>query len=152
LLPHFLEARGADAGNSATLPALPARWKGLLYDDRARDEAWERVATWTPEERAAVHAQVPRLGLRTPIPGQRTLRDLAMAILETARASLHRQAVRNADGCDESIYLQPLFRVAERGVTPAERLLRAYRTRWGQSVNPLFREEEFESFYARCLK
>ncbi|MBF0153043.1 MAG: glutamate--cysteine ligase [Magnetococcales bacterium] len=151
-LKHFLETRGADAGNSANLSALPAFWKALLYDDQALAEAWERVADWTPEERAAVHREAPRLALRTSIPGRRTLQDLAIGILETARASLHRQAVKNREGCDESIYLQPLFRVAESGITPAERLLKAYRTRWGQSVNPLFREEEFESFYARCQK
>ncbi|MBF0176345.1 MAG: glutamate--cysteine ligase [Magnetococcales bacterium] len=151
-LKHFLETRGADAGNSANLSALPALWKGILYDDRAMDEAWGKVAHWTPEERAAIQAEVPRLGLRTPIPGKRTLRELGIAVLEIARASLNRQAVKNSDGCDESIYLQPLFRVAESGITPAEKLLKAYRTRWGQSVNPLFREEEFESFYARCQK
>ncbi|MEO5371154.1 MAG: glutamate--cysteine ligase [Magnetococcus sp. DMHC-1] len=151
-LKHFLETRGADAGNSANLSALPAFWKGVLYDDQAMAEAWERVADWTLEERAAIHAQTPRLGLRTPIPGHRTLKDLAMGILETVRASLNRQAVKNADGCDESVYLQPLFRVAESGITPAEKLLKAYRTRWGQSLNPLFREEEFESFYAKCRK
>jgi glutamate--cysteine ligase len=30
--------------------------------------------------------------------------------------------------------------IAESGVTPAEELLELYRTRWKESVDPLFRE------------
>lgn len=149
-LKRYLELRGADAGNSATLCALPAFWKGLLHDDDALDAAWALVADWTLEERARIHREVPRLALRTPIPQGRTLRDLAEEILPLARISLERQALYNDKGCDETIYLKNLFQVVECGITPAERLLQAYHGRWRASVDPLFHEEEFESFYADC--
>ncbi|MBF0623306.1 MAG: glutamate--cysteine ligase [Magnetococcales bacterium] len=149
-LKHYLETRGADAGNSDRICALPALWKGLLYDAQALEEGWQLVADWTLEERNAIHADVPRLGLETPIPGGGTLGRLALRVLEIARASLHRQQERNAVGCDESIYLDKLFHIAESGLTPAQRLLEAYHTRWNGSVDPVFREEEFETFFAKC--
>ncbi|MEO5364672.1 MAG: glutamate--cysteine ligase [Magnetococcus sp. DMHC-8] len=149
-LKRYLELRGADAGNSATLCALPAFWKGLLYDEQALEAAWALVADWSLEARAQVHRAVPRLALRTPIPGQRTLQDLAGPVLLLAKEGLARQNRRNEQGCDETIYLKHLFQVAESGLTPAERLLEAYRHRWHGSVDPLFREQEFESFYADC--
>lgn len=149
-LKRYLELRGADAGNSATLCALPALWKGLLYDDATLDAAWELVADWSLAERASIHQNVPRLALQTQIPHGQTLADLAKPILSLAKASLAKQEQRNQDGCDETIYLKALFQISESGITPAERLLRAYEQRWNSSVDPLFQEEEFESFYADC--
>jgi glutamate--cysteine ligase len=43
-LKRYLEMRGADAGNAASLVALPAFWVGLLYDEAALDQAWRPSA------------------------------------------------------------------------------------------------------------
>ena len=149
-LKRYMELRGADSGNSATLCALPALWKGLLYDDEAMGAAWEMVADWSLEERASIHRNVPKMALKTPIPNHRTLKDLARPILSLAEGGLARQAQYNPKGCDETIYLKTLNHVAESGITPAERLLTAYHQRWHGRVDPVFREQEFESFYADC--
>src|SRR5256884_3668318 len=42
-LKRYLEMRGADAGPSRRLPALPALWVGILYDDASVDAAWDLV-------------------------------------------------------------------------------------------------------------
>ncbi|MBF0614525.1 MAG: glutamate--cysteine ligase [Magnetococcales bacterium] len=149
-LKHYLETRGADAGNSATLCALPAFWKGILYHDDALHACWELVKGWSHAERAAIHAAVPRLALRTPIPGQRTLQDLAQEVLAHAKAGLAAHNRLNAKGCDETMFLKPLLATAASGITPAERLLDAYHNRWNQSVDPVFAEQEFEAFLAEC--
>ncbi|MBF0109761.1 MAG: glutamate--cysteine ligase [Magnetococcales bacterium] len=149
-LKRYLETRGADAGNSATLCALPAFWKGLLYDDDALEGAWDRVAQWSLAQRRRLHAEVPRTGLGTALPGGGTLRTLALELLELARDGLRTLDHRNPNGCDESIFLKVLFQWAESGRSPADRLLVAYRERWGERVDPVFTEEEFESFYGEC--
>src|SRR6476620_7570578 len=48
-LKRYLEMRGADGGPWRRLPALPAYWVGLLYDDAALDAGWEIVKGWTAE-------------------------------------------------------------------------------------------------------
>jgi len=46
-LKRYLEMRGADGGPWRRLPALPAYWAGILYDDNALDAAWDLVKGWT---------------------------------------------------------------------------------------------------------
>ncbi len=149
-LKHYLETRGADAGNTATLCALPAFWKGLLYDTDSLEAAWDLVHRWTPETRQRIHRQVPELGMKTPLGDGRPMQHLALELLKWSRAGLVQQDRRNGDGCNETVYLDPLFQIAESGQHPADHLLEAFHGRWGGSVDPVFHEEEFESFYAEC--
>ena len=81
--------------------------------------------------------EVPRLGLATAL-RTRTLRDIALEMLEIAREGLHRRARRSAAGEDETHFLDPLFAIAGGGRTPAEELLEDYHARWGGSVDPVF--------------
>ena len=46
-LKRYLEMRGSDGGPWGRLPALPAFWVGLLYDDGCLDAAWDIVKGWT---------------------------------------------------------------------------------------------------------
>src|SRR5437588_8409660 len=124
-LKTFLEMRGADGGPWRRLCALPALWVGLLYDAAALDAASDLVADWTAEEREAMRREVPRLGLATAL-RTRTLRDIALEMLEIAREGLHRRARRSAAGEDETHFLDPLFAIAGGGRTPAEELLEDY--------------------------
>ncbi|MBF0609568.1 MAG: glutamate--cysteine ligase [Magnetococcales bacterium] len=149
-LKRFLEMRGADVGNSRNICALPAFWKGILYDNDAMAEAWDLVRKWSLEERQRIHRQVPRRGLATRLPNGKNMQWLAKKILEIARASLHRQKRCNAKGCDESIYLNSLMTVAEKGITPAQRMLKNYHGRWQGSVENVFSEHKIDSFIAEC--
>ena len=106
-LKRFLEMRGADSGPWQRLPALPAFWVGLLYDQRSLDAAWDLVKPWSPADRQQLREEVPRLGFKARIGGRTTL-DLAKECLELARAGLKRRNRRNADGSDEAIYLKPI--------------------------------------------
>src|SRR5918996_1202919 len=42
-LKRYLEMRGSDSGPQRRLPALPAYWAGILYDDSSLDAAWDLV-------------------------------------------------------------------------------------------------------------
>src|SRR5205085_386255 len=75
-LKRFLEMRGADSGPWQRLPALPAFWVGLLYDQPSLDAAWDLVKNWSAETRQRWREEVPRLGFKASIDGQTTL-DLA---------------------------------------------------------------------------
>jgi glutamate--cysteine ligase len=138
-LKQFLEMRGADGGPWNRLCALPAFWVGLLYDTTARDAAWDLVKDWTLEEKRILQADVARLALKAPF-RQGTVRDLAMLALEISREGLRRRHIEDGVGLDETKFLNPLFRIAETNLTPAEDLLAAYGNRWNGRVDPVFRE------------
>src|ERR1043166_7796201 len=75
-LKRYLEMRGADGGPWGRLPALPAYWVGLLYDDDCLDGAWDLVKDWSAGERQTLRDEVPRLGFRAEIRG-RSVPDVA---------------------------------------------------------------------------
>ncbi|MCX5512526.1 glutamate--cysteine ligase [Kaistia algarum] len=137
-LKKYIEMRGADAGPWRTLTALPAVWVGLLYDGSALDAAWDLVKDWTAEERQALRDGVPKTALATPFRGG-TVRDIARQMVEIARSGLVARARLNADGHDESVYLEPLREIVASGRTPAERLLGEYETSWNRDIGEVFR-------------
>jgi glutamate--cysteine ligase len=138
-LKTFLEMRGADGGPWRRLCALPALWTGLLYDSTALDAAYDLIADWTEAERQAMRAEVPRLGLDARI-RSRTLRDVALEVLDIAREGLHRRARRDHAGEDETHFLDALFSIAGSGRTPAAELLEDYNTRWGGNLDRVYED------------
>ena len=85
---------------------------------------------------------MPRLGLETPH-RSRTLRDIALEILEMAREGLHRRARRDLCGEDETHHLDALFAIAGGGRTPAEELVNDHQTRWKGRMEPLYTEHAY---------
>ncbi|ADV28578.1 glutamate/cysteine ligase [Pseudoxanthomonas suwonensis 11-1] len=138
-LKKYLEMRGADSGPWARLCALPAYWVGLLYDDAALDAAWDLVKDFSTGERHALRDGVPKHALKLPFRGA-TVRELAIESLRISAAGLRRRAALNADGIDESRFLDSLIEIAESGQTPAERKLELFHGPWQGSVDPVFRE------------
>jgi glutamate--cysteine ligase len=138
-LKRYLEMRGSDGGPWRRLPALPALWTGILYDDACLDAAWDIVKDWTAEERQALRDAVPKLGFAAGIRG-RTLLDLSKQCLALAHEGLKRRNRLDAAGRDETRHLEPLEEIVARGATPAEELLEKYHGAWGGSVAPIYTE------------
>jgi len=138
-LKRYLEMRGADGGPSARLCALPALWAGLLYDQAALDAAWDLVKDWSADERQKLRDDVPRKGFDAEIRG-RKVRRLARDMVSLARDGLARRARLDRAGHDETHFLAPLDDLIERGVTPADLLLKKFHGEWQGSVDPAFSE------------
>ncbi len=138
-LKRYLEMRGSDSGPWRWLPALPAYWVGLLYDDDSLAAAWELVKNWSAEERQKLRDEVPRLAFAATIQGRSVL-QLAKATLAMSEQGLRRRARLDCNGRDETGYLRPLQEFVARGITPAEELLEKYHGPWGGSVEPIYTE------------
>ncbi|KAF1702798.1 glutamate--cysteine ligase [Pseudoxanthomonas suwonensis] len=136
-LKKYLEMRGADSGPWARLCALPAFWVGLLYDDAALDAAWDLVKDFSNAERHALRDGVPRHALKLPFRGA-TVRELAIEALKISAAGLRRRAALNADGIDESRFLDTLVEIAEAGQSPAERKLELFHGPWQGDIDRVF--------------
>ncbi|MCB1475275.1 MAG: glutamate--cysteine ligase [Rhodobiaceae bacterium] len=141
-LKRFLEMRGADGGPWRRLCALSAFWVGLLYDQNALDAAWDIVRDWTAEERQALRDEVPRTGLRTPF-RQTDVLALARRAVEISRSGLAARARGMGGDADETGFLDPLQEIVDSAMSPAERLLESFSTRWNGDIDRLFDEEAY---------
>src|SRR5213082_2756264 len=134
-LKRYLEMRGADGVPWGRLPALPAFWVGLMYDDATLDAAWDIVKNWNAWERQSLRDDVPRLGFKARIRDQ-YLFEIARECLTLAHLGLRRRARLDQSGRDESRFLDPLERIMETGHSPAEEMLAKFHGPWGGSVEP----------------
>jgi glutamate--cysteine ligase len=138
-LKRYLEMRGADVGPAPRLPALSAFWVGLLYDDNSLAAAWDLVKDWTAEERQKLRDEVPRLGYGATVRTRSAL-DLARLAMALAKEGLARRRRLDAEGRDETRYLEPIEESLARGATPAQDLLEKYHQSWRGSVLPAYDE------------
>jgi glutamate--cysteine ligase len=138
-LKKYLEMRGADSGPWSRLCALPALWMGVLYDSPALAAAWDLCKDWAIEDHERLRADVARRGLKAEIAG-RTVQDISKDILAIAKQGLKNRNRLSGGLVDESGYLAELEHIAETGVTPAERLLELYQTRWSGDASRVFED------------
>jgi len=138
-LKRFLEMRGSDVGPTNMLCAEPAFWVGLLYDEGCLDAAWDLVKGWSAADRQGLREAVPRSGLAATI-GGRSLAELGREVLDIARTGLARRRRLDAEGRDETHFLDPLDRIVAERRTLAEDLLARCHGPWQGSVDPAFVE------------
>jgi glutamate--cysteine ligase len=111
----FLEIRGADSVGSRWVCALPALSRGILYDEQARQGAWELVAGLDFAERRALWNDARTCGLSLP-----RLQGLARRLLDLARGGLERLDVRDSKGRTEARFLDSLEPLVDAGRCPAD--------------------------------
>jgi glutamate--cysteine ligase len=135
-LKKVLEVRSADCGPWSRICALPALYKGLLYDVTARSAALDLMQSPSSDELGALRADVAERGYRAEYRG-RAIQEKCAQLVDIAAAGLDRI------GQGEAKYLKSLVDSAAKGETFAERLLRHYHDRWGADLSKLWDEVEF---------
>lgn len=138
-LKAYLEMRGADGGPWSRICALQALWAGVLYDAPSRAAAWDLVKDWDIADHERLRRDVTRLGLKAEV-GGRTVRDVAVDMVEIAKQGLKNRARFSGGMVDERGYLSELEDIADSGVTPAERLLELYNGEWQGDLTRLYRD------------
>jgi glutamate--cysteine ligase len=112
-LKRFLEVRGADATPAPLALAVPALWKGLLYDRDALGAAVELAKQFPPAELCDLARDAARLGLRAEYRGE-SLADWCADVVALAADGLKRL------GDSEVAFLDPLREVVAAGRPPAD--------------------------------
>jgi glutamate--cysteine ligase len=135
-LKRVIEVRGADAVPPGLVCALPALWKGLLYDEQSLAAAGARLGHWTWAEVDRLHGEVARSGLKADTPDGPVL-ALARELADVSAAGLGRLDARSRTGDDESVFLDPLFENIDRGSSPARHLLECWDGAWSRRIELL---------------
>ncbi len=121
-LKNTIECRGADEQRPEMLFALPALWKGLLYDETSFRAFEGLVDPWAFPEVERQRDALMRHGIRTKFMNREAV-DWAGQLLELAEAGLRRIGDRNEKGEDESVLLRPLRELLVTSRCPADVLL-----------------------------
>ena len=116
---NTLEVRACDSLPTPLACAVPALYAGLLYDEQALDRAEALALSLDYAPMAAALPDLVTRGLETRV-GERAVRDIAVEILDIARAGLVRRDRKSPQGNDESIHLSRLTELTEAGRSPAD--------------------------------
>ena len=135
-LKRVVEMRSADAVPPGLVCALPAFWKGLLYDEDALGAAWARLRDWRFEDVDRLHAEVARAGLEARTP-EGPMPVLAKELVDLAARGLKSLDHRNRAGEDERLFLDPLYEILDRGTSPGRYLLECWDGAWGRRTDLL---------------
>ncbi|KAF0116648.1 MAG: glutamate--cysteine ligase [Hyphomonadaceae bacterium] len=136
-LKSFLEMRGADGGPWSRLCALPTLFVGLLYDQGALDAASELCKDWDFADVEGLRRAVPFLGMDAKIRGRR-VQEIAIEMLEIARAGLNARNALNDAGDNETGFLTELEEIARTGKSPAQSLLNKYEGEWARDIGKIY--------------
>jgi glutamate--cysteine ligase len=136
---RFIEVRGADVVAPGLLCALPALWKGVLYNAEARAAAWALIGGASQAEREHAQRDVALRGLDAAY-AERPLLELARELAGIARTGLRQIAHAGpepSDGSDETGFMDPVDEQLERGCSPAQTLLERWEGEWKRSPDRL---------------
>ncbi len=121
-LKKTLEVRGADSQPQPRICALPAFWKGLLYDPKAMDAADSLTEAWSLSSLEAVRPAIAEKALAADLDGKPVL-EHAQALVAIADDGLERLGNLDGRGKDERVHLRPLRELLDAGECPADQLL-----------------------------
>jgi glutamate--cysteine ligase len=120
---RYIEVRTADAGDLDHLLALPAIWKGLFYDDDARQYATELVEVHNAADARAFSLEASERGLDGKWRG-RAIGEIASDLIDIASAGLDRQAVPGT--LSERVFLDAIRAPNGRPLDPSNRMVRLW--------------------------
>lgn len=141
-LKRIIEVRGADAVPRGLICALPALWKGILYDPDSCRAAWGLMEKMSPSEREDAQLAVARGGLAARIGGRPAL-DLARELVEISAEGLKALGARWGIEPEESHFLDPIRAQLATGRSPGEIVAERWRSDWKQDSASLI---EFASY------
>lgn len=117
-----IEVRCCDALPRHLTASVPALYAGILYDDKALNQAEELALRFSLEDAEALRARVPLKGLQAQS-RHGSAQTLAELLLDTASGGLQRRALTDESGRDERVHLEPLIALVASGRSPADELL-----------------------------
>jgi len=127
---NYIEIRNHDNQRPDLICAIPALWKGLLYNDDAMIEVTNLLKNLTYFDIAYLRRKVPQTALNIKIKGHKLI-DIAKEITNISYTSL--KSYNN----NENILLEPLMDLLIQGVTPADVIINKWQNEWNQDISKL---------------
>lgn len=127
---NYVEIRNHDNQRSDLICAVPAFWKGLIYNDIAIDAVNDILKNFTYFDFAYLRNKTPQHGLDMKIKNFR-LKDLAREIVQISYDSL-----KSANEGEE-VFLEPFKAIIDKGLTPADIIINKWQNEWKGDISKL---------------
>jgi len=142
-LKNYIEIRNCDSQRSELICALPALWKGLLYDKDAMQASFNVVKQLKWDDFNELRSLTPKYGLKAEMNGFSVL-DAANELVYIAFESLNKANVFNDAEKNESIYLEPLIELLKNNQTPADVILKNWHGVWNKDISKLVKHVQLK--------
>ena len=129
-LKNYIEIRNHDNQRFDLIPSVPAFWKGIMYNESARESVCEVIKDLSYFEFEYLRQKTPKTGLDVKIK-KHNLKDIAYEIIKISYDSLKSQKQ------DEEKFLEPLIDLVSKGLTPADLIIQKWENEWNQDVSKL---------------
>ena len=127
---NYVEIRNHDNQRSELICAVPAFWKGLIYNDNAIEAVNDLLKGFTYFDFAYLRSKTPQHGLDMKIKNFK-LKDLAKEIVQISYDSL------KAANEGEEVFLEPFKAIIDRGLTPADIIIDKWQNEWKGDISKL---------------
>jgi glutamate--cysteine ligase len=126
-LKRYIEVRSGDGGPVSHMTALPALWKGILYDQAARRAVYERLRFMDRDALLELMDETSKAGIHGTMPNGESIHSVLGEILSLARQGLDRMA-RDDGHSSEAGYLDVLDEILATRQSQADRLVQTVKT------------------------
>lgn len=127
---NYIEIRNHDNQRPELICAVPAFWKGLIYNDSAIEAVSDIIKDLTYFDIEYLRRKTPKYGLDMKIK-HIPLKQFAKEITDISYTSL------KSYGQGEEVLLEPLLSLLEKGLTPADIIIEKWQNEWRADISKL---------------
>ena len=127
---NYIEIRNHDNQRKELVCAVPAFWKGIIYNDSAIESVNELLKDFSCFDFEYLRRKTPQKGLDMKIKHQK-LSDIAKEIVKISYESLKTYKK------NEEKYLEPLMALLDNGKTPADLIIQKWENEWQGNIKYL---------------
>ena len=131
-LRNFIEIRNHDCVGKGLQYSLLAIYKGILYDKYAIEEFEELMKDFRTKDIAELRYNVPKSAMQAKA-GKYMVSEIAPKIIEIAEKALIGAGHREDD------YLEHVKEYVEKGICPADVIIRNWHSVWDKDINRLIK-------------
>ena len=129
-LRNFIEIRNHDCVGGSLKYAIPAIYKGILYDNNAMSECEELLKHLQYKDFSELRYNVPKNGLQTEIKKAKVV-DYAKVILQIAEKSLKEAQT------GEELFLNEIKMLVNKGLSPADVIIKKWNGSWHKHISKM---------------
>ena len=119
-----------------------------MYDQKNLDELSDIITKWNITEIVKFYDEVASVGLQAKTPDGKNLKVFIKELLNKSKTRVRPKGYKNSNK-NESIFLDPLFEILNKGESQAEIWKKMYYDVWEKNVDFIYKRKLFRQITLR---